>query len=240
VLAESLDTGERVAIAADRSFRTASVYKILVAYAVLREVQQGRMSLDDQLVLTEADNLEVEPAAGLAPGQTVTIRECLAAMLTASSNLAAHRLLRLLGRANLNHVLAGLGMTVTRVPLLDEASPWPDDGPAPDAATTTPEEFGRFLRMLVRGDLLAEAERRALAEWLREPEALDPVADSLHRQAEVFTKLGELEDAANVVGWVTTRRGPVVLAIFSAETDPGGARETIGRLARQIYDYFER
>jgi hypothetical protein len=54
----------------------------------------------------------------------------------------------------------------------------------------------------------------------------------------VYTKLGELDDAANVAGWVMTSRGPVVLAVFSEGTDPGSARETIGQLARLVYDAF--
>jgi len=240
VVVEATRTGEQVVVQGDRVFRAASVYKVLVAYAVLREVEDSRLTLGDPLVITEADDNEVEPAGGLAVGQTVTIREALATMLGVSSNLAAHRLLRLLGRANVNHLLASLGMTVTRVPVLGDVSPWPQDGEAPEMAVTTPHEMARFLRRIVEGDLLREPARAQLAGWLRQPEELDPVVANLPSQAEVFTKLGELEDAANLAGWIATRSGPVVLAIFSEETDPGSAREAIGQLARQSYDFFDR
>jgi beta-lactamase class A len=238
LVVDATRTGEQVAVQADRVFRAASVYKIFVAYAVLREAEAGRLNLDQPLLLTEADNLEAEPAMGLELDQRVTIREALAAMLVDSSNLAAHGLLRLIGRAQFNHTMAALGMPSTRVPILDEVPPWPEDGPAPEAAVTTPGEMARFLRRIVQGELLREPAAAQLAAWLRQPEELDPTVVSLPAQAEVFTKLGELDDAANVAGWVMTRQGPVILSIFSEGTDPGSARELIGTLSAQIYTYF--
>jgi beta-lactamase class A len=240
VVADAMDRREQVDVQADHPFRAASVYKIFVAYAVLHEVDLGRLTLDQPLVLADEDDREPEPASGLELGQIVTVREALAAMLGVSSNLAAHRLLRLVGRSNLNHLLARLGLKVSRLPILEEVSPWPEDGVAPDAAMTTPAEMAHFLHRLLSGKLLRDPSRMELANGLQVTEELDPVARGLPNSAAVFAKLGELEDAANVAGWVNTRQGPVVLAMFSEGTDPGTARETIGQLAIRIFDYYNR
>src|SRR5204862_5461680 len=107
---------------------------------------------------------------------------------------AAHPLLRPPRRAHLNPLLAGWTITSTRVPVLHEVSPWPDDGEAPETAITTPNEMALFLHRLIQGDLLHDSVRTELDRWLLQPEELDPVVMSLPAQADVFIKLGEFED----------------------------------------------
>jgi beta-lactamase class A len=231
VVVEAVTRPERVEVQAERVFRAASVYKILVAYAVLQQISVGRVSLDDQVVVTEREAQELEPAGGLAAGETATIRQALRAMMGVSSNAAARVLLRLVGPPEFQQRLRELGLVQTRIPAAEDST---TDTPS----TTTPTEMARVARGLATGALLSGPAQAELEELLRLPESLDPVPQQLPRQAVAFTKLGELDDASNVVGWITTPQGPVVISIFSEGTDPGTARATIAELTQALLAHF--
>src|SRR5262249_45206197 len=82
----NLANGNVVAVNGEESFPTASMYKLLVMYRVLQAVDAGRLSLDDQITITDRDM-----AAGdwvYSPGDTPTVGDALNRMITVSSNSA--------------------------------------------------------------------------------------------------------------------------------------------------------
>src|SRR5207249_11872157 len=60
---------------ADRVFRSASVYKLLVTWAVLRQVERSALGLNQPVTITEDDAQEAEPADGLGPGDEVRLSD---------------------------------------------------------------------------------------------------------------------------------------------------------------------
>ena len=231
-------TGEEVRRNQTREFRSASAYKALLALVVLQQVEAERLSLEQIIVVTEPDAAEPEPAGGLAPGESTSVRGALEAMMRVSSNAAAFALLRQLGRSAFNRALRDLGLSATRVPLLNDESP--RSGDTVTESVTTPEEMAEVMGRIAQATLLQPLAQMELEMLLRLPEELDAVVSGLPAEAEVYTKIGELSDAINVAGWVQTRHGPVVISLFSEGTDPGSARLVIGEVAIAAYTYFNR
>src|SRR5207302_7033987 len=126
--------------------------------AVLRKTEAGALQLDDQLPIEDADALEAEPEGGVAPGETPTIREALAAMLSISSNAAAHAFLRTLGRHEFNLSLAQLGLNQTRVPELTGS----DDDLSPTEAVTSAADMAHLLRVIASGQDLSSTTHNEL------------------------------------------------------------------------------
>jgi beta-lactamase class A len=110
-----LDDGARVRIAADRRWYLASSTKLPIAIAVLREVEAGRLRLEQPLQLQAAD--QVDGAGALvwqAPGASHDVASLLKRMLMDSDNTAANLLVRAIGPDALNrHARALLGATLT-------------------------------------------------------------------------------------------------------------------------------
>lgn len=238
VVLASLGTGQRVRLADGRRFASASVYKLGVAYEVLRQVDGGSLSLDRPLVVSDQDAAEGDPAGGLAAGDQVTVRQAMQSMMAISSNAAGRALLRLVGRSRFNSTMAALGLADTRVP--------PDDGSfpvlrtliGPRVATTSPGDMARLLELLARDRLLSPAGRAELRRLLALPEALDPLAASLPPGARVFAKVGNLEDASNLVGWIETPGGPLIVSVFDEGADPDEARALCAQLGQALYDQY--
>jgi beta-lactamase class A len=228
VVVDVLGTAESFRYRDTTVFPSASVYKALLAAAVLEQVQRGALTLEQRLTVADDDAEESEPDAGLAPGERVSVREALSAMMGASSNAAAHLLLRTVGHAEVNRRIADWGLSATEIPP-------PEDGVDPRPPVTTAADMALFFRALIAGGLLSGPAQDELLALLRLPEDLDAVAYTLPDDVGVYTKIGELEDASNVAGWIVTPRGPIVLAIFDADTDPGSARFAIAQIARLLY-----
>ena len=55
VYAKNLDTGETVAIGADQRFPTASLIKVAVMAEVFRQIESGKIRVDQTVVLKDAD-----------------------------------------------------------------------------------------------------------------------------------------------------------------------------------------
>src|SRR5207247_4076186 len=140
LVVEDITTGSRLALNQDRLFPSASVYKLALAWEVLRETDRGQIDLDQPLPIIDEDAVEVEPDRGWAPGDTPSVREALETMVSVSSNAAAHALLRLVGRETFNQAMEQLGLTQTRVPEVEDGS----------EATTSAEDVAHLLPLIAQ------------------------------------------------------------------------------------------
>ena len=115
-----VESGEEIAVDADKIFPLGSVFKIPVMVEVLRQADEGMISLDDRLVL--------EPkyyciGSGvlqyLSPGLELTIRDLLTLMIIATDNTASEMLWKRIGIQRVNMLMRELGLAKTSIYL-----PW--------------------------------------------------------------------------------------------------------------------
>ncbi|MBV9358972.1 MAG: serine hydrolase, partial [Chloroflexi bacterium] len=151
VLIEAQATSERYDHQADDAFRSASVYKLPLAVEVLRRVDRHELRLDDQLTIADQDATEGEPLGGVYPGETITVQQALELITGVSSNAAAHALMRLIGRSELDQSWSLLGWHATLVPRTESS----DDSPDAPAAVTSAADMADLLDRLLRGQLLS-------------------------------------------------------------------------------------
>jgi beta-lactamase class A len=203
------------------------VYKIAVAYEVLRQADRGALGLADPLMVEDEDVVEAEPAGGLAPDEEVSVWAALEAMMGVSSNSAAHALMRLVGRGQINASLTALGLHQTRVPL-----------DATESAVTTAADMAQLFDLLATDRLLAANSRAALRTLLALPEEVDPLVACLPPGTQVLSKVGNGERASNVSGLVETPRGPLIISVFDDDVDPGEARATIEAIALAAWSIY--
>jgi beta-lactamase class A len=222
---EDLGSGERLALNETRVFPSGSVYKLALAWQVLREVDLGRIELDQPLEILAEDTIEDEPVGGLSAPDTRTVHQALRAMFTVSSNAAAHALLRLIGRGDFNQAMRGLGLSETRVP--EE----PDAG----EALTTADDVARMMRLIATQRGLSMPAQAELHDLLTRGGVPDALRETLADEVVVLDKTGNLEDASNVGALLFTPRGGVILVVLNQGVDPGDARSIIAQLGQAAY-----
>jgi beta-lactamase class A len=114
-----VESGERISLAGQERFPLASVFKLPLAIEFLRQVDAGRLRLDNQTILSATD-LEPgwSPMARAHPlgGIAITTEELLEQMLVEGDNTAADRLLSLCGGpAAVTAQLRGLSLPGIRI-----------------------------------------------------------------------------------------------------------------------------
>jgi beta-lactamase class A len=148
-------------------YAMASTFKLALAGAILAEVEQGRLALDQEIAFGRADLVPYAPVieANLERGRLPVERLC-AAIVEVSDNAAANLLLaRVGGPAGLTAFIRRCGDGTTR---LDRTEPTlntnlPDD----PRDTTTPLAMAGLMRALLLGGPLAPASRTRLSGWMQ-------------------------------------------------------------------------
>jgi beta-lactamase class A len=232
VVLEDLGSGARLALNDQRVFPSGSLYKLGVAWAVLRQVDAGSLQLDEPLLMEPEDAVEPEPDGGLGPGDAPSVAEALGAMLTISSNTAAHAFLRTLGRHEFNLEMHRIGLEQTRVP--EEGD---DEGE--QMAVTSAADIARLLR-LISTQQLSGAARAELAHGMANVAPPDPLREILPEGVELLDKTGNLEDASDIGAVLRTDTSAAILVVLDQGVGPGDARGVIAGLGQVAYDALLR
>jgi len=108
--------GVEVYLEPDRPFPTASVFKIPVLIELLLQAEEGRLSLDERVPVTEADKA---PGSGvlkeLTSSPVLSLSDLAMLMIIISDNTATDILVERVGVESINRRLASWGFRATRV-----------------------------------------------------------------------------------------------------------------------------
>lgn len=118
VAAEHLETGRRFAQNGDEPFPMASTFKIAVAGAVLRQIDDGMLEIGRMIAIGPDDRVDSDVIAAKLPhaGVALSVHNLLEVMLTQSDNTATDVLMKTIGgAAGVNAWLNGLGIRGQRV-----------------------------------------------------------------------------------------------------------------------------
>jgi beta-lactamase class A len=163
-----LDTrsGDVVGHRRDERFAMCSTFKLPLAAVILREVDKGRLRLDDSIEFSRKDMVSFAPVTSvhLDKGR-MTIRALAEAAQVTSDNVAANLLLRQVGGPEgFTRILRGLGDDATRLDRFEPELNLVMPGEVHD--TTTPRAMAATISKLLTGDLLTPASRELLIGWM--------------------------------------------------------------------------
>jgi len=120
IYVENLGTGERVAVDADSIYETFSVIKVPILAEVLRQVEAGKLSLDDRITLKAGDaRIPSGVLYAVEPGLRPTIRDLLTLMVIISDNEATDVIADRVGRDAVTAFMHELGLTHTEIRFSD-------------------------------------------------------------------------------------------------------------------------
>jgi beta-lactamase class A len=246
------DSKDSLFLEADRSFHAASTMKVPVMVELFRQVDAGKLSLEQQVTLVNqfASIVDGSPYALEAQddedatlyerlGQPVPVRELIERMITRSSNLATNTVIALVDAKRVTKTLRTLGarkMTVLR---------GVEDGKAYEKGlnnSTTARDLSVLLAAIERGKAASPASTKAmrsilLAQELNQeiPAGLPPGTPVAHKTGQIS---GVLHDAAIVY---PQGRPPYILVVLtSGIPDEKVARALIVDISRQVYAHATR
>jgi beta-lactamase class A len=252
VYVKSIETGEEIALDADRQMETMSTIKIPLMVEVFEQIKAGRFGLADKYTFALADS---QPGTGtiqrLDPGALMTVKDLITMMIIVSDNTATEVLYRMVGGiAAVNARMDALGLKQTRAmnipsrwfPLL-RAAPTTErfyrDGTSP-FGLSTPREMGRLLEMMERGTLVDKPSSELMLRIMRG----QLYRTRIPRYVTGYTiphKTGDfLPYVGDDVGVLEAPGRTIVLSIFTGNHFGSGEalENAIGLVAKDVGDYF--
>jgi beta-lactamase class A len=252
IYVKSIETGEEIAVDADRQMETMSTIKIPLMIEALEQIKAGKFKLTDTYTFVAADS---QPGTGtiqrLDPGATMTVKDLITMMIIVSDNTATEVLYRMVGGPDaVNARMTTLGLTKTRA--LNVPSKWfpqlraassPEqfyrDGKYP-FGLSTPREMGRLLEMMERGTLVDRSSSDLMLQIMR---------GQLYRTRipryvtgyRIPHKTGDfLPHVGDDVGMLEAPGRTIVISIFTGNHYGSGEvlENAIGLVAKEVADYF--
>ncbi len=252
IYVKSLETGEEIALDADREMETMSTIKIPLMIEVLEQVNARRFALTDKYTYALDD---MRPGTGiiqrLDPGSVLTVKDLLTLMIIVSDNTATDVLYRLVGGpAAVTERMRTLGLTHTRTTNLAKA--WfAGLAAAPNAETfyregkipfgiSTPREMGSLLERMERGTLV-DAEASALMLQIMRAQVYRTRIPRYLTGYRIPHKTGDfLPFVGDDVGVLEAQGRRIVVSIFTGNHFGSGEalENAIGLVSRDVAEYF--
>lgn len=230
-----LDNNNYVNIRAGTPFASASTIKVPILVALFQDIDRGKVSLDEMLVMREnliaggSGNMQYEE-----PGKQYSVLETATKMIVISDNTATNMLIERLGGAdvlNQRFLEWGLASTIINNPLPDLTG----------TNKTSPEDLGNLLIAVEEGKLISLRSRDRLLEIMRGtrtntllPEGLEKEATIAHKTGDIRSVLGD----AGIVDMPNGKRYVISVLVKRPDNDPK-AKELIQKISDIAYQHLK-
>jgi beta-lactamase class A len=249
-----LETGEEIALNADRPMDTMSVIKIPLMVEAFRQIEAGKFALTDRIELTDPAK---RPGTGviqmLDPGVQLTIKDLLMLMIIVSDNTATDLIYGKVGGPEpMNALMKSWGLETIHASGTAEAwfkalraAPSPEqfhrEGKTP-FGVSSPRDMGRLLEKIEKGEAVSKQASDQMLQIMRR----QVYSSRLPRYAagsgfRIPHKTGDfLPYIGNDVGILESPSRHVVISVFTAHHYGAGVylEDAIGRVAELAANYF--
>jgi beta-lactamase class A len=238
---KDLSTGETFLRLPDTIFPQASSIKLTVLLELMRQAQEGKLSLDEKHTLrrSEMTRGDTEPILTMLGDGTVTLtlRDLAIFMVVLSDNTATNILIDRLGMDNINAEVIRLGLKETKLRrhMIDlEAAKKGNEN------VSTPHEMLTLLEKVNAGQALDAARTKEYFDLLRLPKDSE-FHKALPEDVSIADKPGSLEGVRCDTGLINIPGHPFIMSVtttYVARDDAG--EDAVEEVARLAYDYFSR
>lgn len=250
-----LETGDEIAIDADRQMDTMSTVKLALMAEAFRQIEAGKFALTDRVTLTDAAK---RPGTGvirsLDAGAQLTVKDLLTMMIIVSDNTATDMIFDKVGGPEpVNRLMDEWGLHSIRA--LGTADHWFKalqsvrgaggteafyrSGKTP-FGLSSPRDMGKLLEKMEKGEAVSKTASQQMLQMMRG----QVYSSRLPRYVQGYRiphKTGDfLPYIGNDVGVLESRDRNIVISVFTANHFGEGAalEDAIGRVAELTGNYF--
>ena len=238
---KDLSSGETFLRLPDTVFPKASSIKLTVLLELMRQAQEGKLSLDERHTLRRSEMTvgDTEPILTMLGDGTValSLRDLAIFMVVLSDNTATNILIDRLGMDNINEGVMRLGLKETKLRrhMIDlEAARKGNEN------VSTPREMLTLIEKVHSGQVIDAAHTKEYFRLLRLPKESE-FHKALPEDVSIADKPGALEGVRCDTGLIDIPGHPFIVSIettYNASDDEG--ERAIQDVARLVYDYFNR
>lgn len=218
----------------------AGCIKLPIAMALLKEVENGKVSLNDLISIGDED--KVSGFFGIIhefSEKQYTLKELLVAMLIQSDNTAACKIINILGMDKVNSLINDMGLKSTKVNKYPSEVKLSDD----EENITTSYDLSQCFKLLHNNTALSKEHSRLIIETLKRHQLNTRIPFYFQReiQANTANKIGTLETVENDTALLNFSKGDFVYTVMSNNlpTNVYGIT-TIARSGKMMFDMVDK
>jgi beta-lactamase class A len=245
-----IETGETAGIRMREQFKMASVFKLPIAMAVLHEVDGGKLSLDQKVVVKKSDLVPAGQASVIRDrhpegGFEFSVRELLEAMMDLSDGTACDVLLGIAGGPDaVTRYVRSLGAKDIEIAVSQKQL----SSKTYELNWASPEGILALLRILQEGTALSRPNRDLLLQFMANSHTglrrikglLPPETVVSHKTGTAGTVRG-LVGAINDVGIINLPDGRhLAIAVFVVDSRSGesACENVIAEIAKAAWNHY--
>lgn len=217
----------------NEKYIAASIIKIPVMIELFRQYYDGKISLNDTLLINSKDKAPEEGAiAYMHDGAQVTVKDLCNLMIILSDNTATNMLINYLGIDNINKTMEKLEMHNTRINRLlfdDEAEMEGKHN------FFSPREMGILLKLMYNKELINEQASLSMLEILKLQQVNYKIPYLLPKDIKIAHKTGDDNGITHDVG-IIFGKNPFIICFASNETYVPKADDAIRKIAKLFYE----
>lgn len=212
IVIKNLVTGESFFQNENRSFASASLYKLWLAKIVYQHIKEGRMAFTDEITediaaLNSYYGISDEDAEFTSGVYSLTVGEAIHQMITISHNNSALALAKKVKARNI-------------------------------MPQVTPLQVAEFFEDLYFGKMIDATASSQLLAVLKKQENKEMIPNLLPKETVVAHKTGNLGKFTHDAGIVFSPKGDYVIVLMSESDYPPGAKERMAQVSKAVWDYF--
>ncbi len=233
-----LTSGEKIGLNADSIFPTASVIKVPVLIEFFRQAEKKPGMLAERRAITTKNQTAGSGILKiLGDGTSALALEDLARlMINLSDNTASNIVIEEVGIANVNNLIASLGLRQMKLArrMMDFAAQARGED-----NVSSPADGAAIMARIARCDLPLSKESCAkVRQFLETPQDAHPAKDPIPHNIPIAFKWGSNEGVATVWAIVNQPGQPYVMSIMTAHGGDSGP--TIRALSAAAWTYYSR
>lgn len=209
-------------------FEGASIHKIPILLAVVKEIEQGKLTWDKAITFEERDRQDYGTGSMRyqRAGKEYTIKQLAELMMRQSDNTAAYIFAnRILSMSKIQSAIESWGLTETSM----------------EQNMTTNSDMNNLLRQLFIGKLFSASYTREAINLMENSIYEDRLPALLPKGTKVYHKIGTAIAGLHDVGIVVTPTSMYYIGVFTkGVSDEPNATKTIARISKAVFDYIEK
>ncbi|MGE3277903.1 MAG: serine hydrolase [Vicinamibacterales bacterium] len=218
------------------AFPTASTIKLALLYELLKQSEEGRLTLVDRQPLDRAAVVGGSGVLQHLESPALTLRDYAALMIIVSDNTATNVVIDAVGMDQVNARMQGLGFGDVRLrrKMMDGAA-----AARGDENVASPASLAALVTRLWKGAGLTGASRQAALDILREVPG--QIRSAVPARVPVYSKTGSLGGVRAEAAVVEREGRPFALAVMTTYlADDQAGERAIHDIAAAAFAYFDR
>lgn len=238
VVVEDLQAGWTLVHEPEKPLPAASLIKVPLMEAVFQAAQEGKIRLEDEIILKGSDQvLGSGVLKSIPPGSRFKVSQLIELMIAKSDNTAANILIRLLGFDEANRYFQNSGLKKTKLvrTMMDFSK-----RRRGVENTTTAQDMALSLKRIYRHELISPEVSEICLGFLKRQAINDRIPARLPAGMVVAHKTGLERGVCHDAGILFTKNGDLLICVLTKNKSKRGskpAKRFIAALAAHAYDY---